>query len=515
MMERLPSDLDRSEGSYIWDSIAPVAIELTQAALWVQEALRRGFASTTFGEYLDLRCEEHGIFRRAAQKATGTAGKGNQLTITGTENKMIDAGLRVATPADPVTGTPSVEFVTMAQCVIGPTGSGYADIEAVEAGAGGNVPAGSVSVVVTPLPGVNAVINNAPLSGGADQEDDDGLLARFLQKVRNPSAGGNRADYINWAGEVAGVGGVSVAPVKYGNGTVSVAIIDTQGLPAGQDLVDLVQDYIAPPWQHVLEAEDMTVSGSGISIDDSQPDDSGASVKMVAGTGVVHPDMHMLLDRPGIWQARPRVKVSDNTGINELLKVEVWNNTTGSVASIASDPGADGASTVYRGIDLGPAFGYVSRQFYWNGSDGLELCITRLQSDTDTDVWVDQVRYLSTFSKDTGESRSPVGVAVFVEPAEPVEINVAASLTFMSGYDPAAVKASAEAAIEEYLKGLAFRGVNDPLKGTENDVRYARIANAILDTEGVEDYQNLLVNQGTANISIGSQAVAVKGTVTF
>jgi hypothetical protein len=284
-------------------------------------------------------------------------------------------------------------------------------------------------------------------------------------------------------------------------------------------LVDLVQDYIAPPWQHDLEAETLAAGGSGTSIDDTQPDDSGASVKMeyqAAGTGtVVHPDMHVLLDRPGIWRAMARVRVSDNTGTNDLLEMEVWNTTTGAAAKTTSDPAAAGAKTVYPGNQLDRTFGYIDQQFYWNGGDSLELRITRLQNDTVTDVWIDRVRYASTFSRDTGEGKSPVGVAVYVEPAAAVVIDVAADITVLPGYDPAAVRALAEEAIEEYLKSLAFKGVDDPLKGTENDVRYARIANAILDTEGVEDYRDLTVNGGTANIAIGCQEVAVKGTVTL
>jgi len=42
-----------------------------------------------------------------------------------------------------------------------------------------------------------------------------------------------------------------------------------------------------------------------------------------------------------------------------------------------------------------------------------------------------------------------------------------------------------------------------------------QVGAAILNTEGVQDYSNLLVNNGTANVVIGDQEVAIKGTVTF
>ena len=43
---------------------------------------------------------------------------------------------------------------------------------------------------------------------------------------------------------------------------------------------------------------------------------------------------------------------------------------------------------------------------------------------------------------------------------------------------------------------------------------YARIGSAILDTEGVEDYENLTVNGGTGNLSIPAKYAAVLGEVT-
>lgn len=37
MLDRLPADLDKSEGSFLWDAEAPVAFMLSEAALWAQE----------------------------------------------------------------------------------------------------------------------------------------------------------------------------------------------------------------------------------------------------------------------------------------------------------------------------------------------------------------------------------------------------------------------------------------------------------------------------------------------
>lgn len=502
MLDALPVDLDKSEGGFVWDALSPAAIEFALAAIWAQQVLERGFASTTFGQYLDLRCEEHGLTRRAAVEATG------QVTFTGTPGTIIPAGTQVSTASSEA--APAIIFATTNEVTISIEGTVNADIEAAEAGASGNVAAGTITLLAQPVSGITGVTNAAATTGGLDEEDDTTLLSRFLQKVRSPSAGGNKADYVNWTLEVVGVGGVSVVPVRDGPGTVSIAIIGTDKKPASQELVDAVQDYIAPPWEHETEAEDMTVGGSGTSIDTTQEDDSGDSVKMVYDAGgegtIVHSDLENFLDKPGIWQTRVRVKVDDDVGANDLLQLGVYN-VSGAAWAKTTPGGTTDAVTTLQGDDLATSFSEVIQEFYWDGQNQLELRITRLQTDTTTTAWVDLAEYISTFSKDTGEGKAPVGARVTVEPATSVLINVSATITVQSGYNMDSVKAAIEQAINEYIKSLAF--------ADNNDVYYVRIGQAILDTEGVQDYSDLLVNGGTSNITVGIQEVAVKGTVSL
>ena len=67
------------------------------------------------------------------------------------------------------------------------------------------------------------------------------------------------------------------------------------------------------------------------------------------------------------------------------------------------------------------------------------------------------------------------------------------------------VTAAIQAAVAAYLKSVAFR---------QDYVSYAQIAAAILGAEGVEDFADLKVNNGTANVAIAARQVAVLGTVT-
>ncbi len=240
MLARVPDDIDKSEGSYIWDALAPAAAEIAQLKIDMRNFLDRAFASTTFGKYLDYRCEEHGLTRKAATKSTG------QVKFTGTAGTLIPVGTVVSTTADAATDTQSVEFVTLADVTIPAEGYVTANIEASVAGDSGNVAAGAIDLLDVPITGVSSVTNEAATTGGADEEDDASLLARFLAKVQSPGTSGNKADYKQWALEVSGVGDAQVVPLWNGNGTVKVVLLDADKLPASQVLVDEVQAYISP-----------------------------------------------------------------------------------------------------------------------------------------------------------------------------------------------------------------------------------------------------------------------------
>jgi uncharacterized phage protein gp47/JayE len=401
-------------------------------------------------------------------------------------------------------------FKTKADAVVSDTGSVNVEIVATEAGAAGNVGAGTIIYLEAAIPGITGVTNASPTAGGADIEDDVTLLPRYLAKVQSPSTGGNKADYINWALAVPGVGGVSVVPVRDGPGTVSVAIINASKQPADQILVDQVQDYIAPPHKLSYAADTMTLGGGGTSIDVTQPD-SPSCVKMVyaadnPGT-IVHDNIHTLLPQPGIWTIRPKTKVDSDAGADDLLQVGIWNTSTGGWAHTRNGGSVD-AVVIWKASDLTEAFTEkTGLEVYWNGTDQLELRITRLTTDAVTTVWVDQVNYRSAFSNDEGDGKAPIGARVTVEPATAVLINITAALTIADGYNANSVKAAVQANIDAYLKTLAFT--------IDNDVRYVRIGEKILDTPGVQDYTGLTVNGGNTNIPIGLQEVAVLGTVTL
>lgn len=115
--------------------------------------------------------------------------------------------------------------------------------------------------------------------------------------------------------------------------------------------------------------------------------------------------------------------------------------------------------------------------------------------------------YIDPGGAGLGTGQAPIGAAVDVEAAAAVPIDLAADLTAAPGYIEANVQADAEQSVRDYFSSLTFED--------DNDVRHARVVTAILDTPGVLDAQNVLINGAAANIAIGTKELATLDAVVW
>lgn len=241
MLAKVTDGVDKSEGSYVWDSLSPVAIENVFIRMALQKALNLGFAQTVDAEnikFLVMRAEEHGVYRKAATYATG------KIHVTGKAKTIVPSGIKLATEADADLNIKSVFFVTTETVTISDDGTADVAIKAVDAGVSGDVSAGSIVLLATARKNVYSVTNQAATTGGTDDESLESLLARYLEKVRNPGTSGNMADYKQWATSVNGVGDAHVIPLWNGEGTVKVVVLGADKKPAAADIVEAVRQYI-------------------------------------------------------------------------------------------------------------------------------------------------------------------------------------------------------------------------------------------------------------------------------
>ena len=227
LQQNVGNDTSSYEGTFTYDVLAANSIEFAKQEVEREQAYKAGFAKTSWGEYLDLRAEEHGVFRKQAVKAVGT------VTVTG--NGIVPLGSVFQTPT-------GVTFYTTKTATIAK--SGDIPIECTAGGGRGNVDAKTITVIPMSIPGISSVINAQATHDGFDEEDDASLYNRLIFKVRQPVTSGNKNEYIQWATSVAGVGKAVVISLWNGNGTVKVLITDTNGNPASTDLQKKVADYI-------------------------------------------------------------------------------------------------------------------------------------------------------------------------------------------------------------------------------------------------------------------------------
>lgn len=182
-----------------------------------QYIMRQLFPSTATGEYLDRHAAERGLTRRQATKATG------KVYFYPSEEShadiLIPAGTEVCTYTD------MMRFTTDSDAILHEEDSRVlVDVTAAAAGSAYNARGGTVTIIVTPVPGVGRVFNGGVFNNGTDDESDEELRARVIDSYVNIVNGANAAYYKSLAMSVPGVYSASVVGRGRGNGTVDVYI---------------------------------------------------------------------------------------------------------------------------------------------------------------------------------------------------------------------------------------------------------------------------------------------------
>ena len=262
MLNNLPDGIDKSEANIPWDFTRPAALEKAEFVEFdLNETVKLIFPQWSYGYWMDLHGEMVNTIRRASNRASGT------LEVTGTAGTVIPKGYQFATPASL---TASILFETLEETKLegepGSKGQVTCEItvQAVEGGLIGNVPEDTIKLMVKPISGIAYVTNPDPMTGGAEAESDADYLVRILDAMRlGSSMTGCNADYVRWGKEVPGVGQILVDPEwpdptlpekwhftdalgnEHCSGAVRVIVIDSNGLPANQQILDAVYLHIA------------------------------------------------------------------------------------------------------------------------------------------------------------------------------------------------------------------------------------------------------------------------------
>lgn len=242
MMDAVPNDIDKREGSIIYDALRPAAMIMARSSLTVADMALQAYTQTASNEFLDYKAEEHGTSR---YQATNTQVKATVLDLNNQPINSVSIGDRFSSLGEqPFFYT--VEKINDDKTVL---------MRAEEAGTGPNSYLGQV-LPVTPnddLAWAEIVEITVP---ARDTETDEYLRKRLLNSRDWAAYGGNVADYLDMTDKISDVGATQVYPVWQGPGTVKLVILDNNLMPASHELCHQVKEMIDP--------EELTTKGYGL-----------------------------------------------------------------------------------------------------------------------------------------------------------------------------------------------------------------------------------------------------------
>ncbi|MGK3122921.1 baseplate J/gp47 family protein [Candidatus Pantoea formicae] len=305
-IQNLNPDADITEDSDNWiraTSVASVATGLYQHQAWI---VRQIFPDTADAEFLEWHARERGLSRKSATTASGT------ITVTGEAGSTAAAGQTIYRG--------DLTYTTTAAVTIGSSGTGTVAAQYSTSGSAGNTTAAVSGTFASTPTGFDSTVTIGTMSGGTDKETDAELLARLLDVIRRPPAGGNKYDYRRWAMAVDGVTAAYVYPLRRGLGTVDIVITSADGVPS-VEIIAACQAYVDD--QRPVTASDCLVLGPTVKNVDITTAIAVDGITIAAGQTATESALSDYVDtlEPGdtFIRSKAEAAVSNISGISDLL----------------------------------------------------------------------------------------------------------------------------------------------------------------------------------------------------
>ena len=229
ILDNMKIDIDKREGSFLNNIVSPISQELAKAYIEQEDLVNMAFVRNGFFNYLDLKCEEYGIYRKEGTKAVG------EVVFTGENGISIENGT--------ILSSNGLYFVVLNDAdIVGEQAELV--IEALEVGKQYNLLANTKLSLTEPIYGITDIYVKSDITNGTDIETDEELRDRYFDTIKKSYTSGNVAHYEAWTTEVSGVGLCKVFPLKNGNGTVEIVITDSNMLGASSELIESVKANI-------------------------------------------------------------------------------------------------------------------------------------------------------------------------------------------------------------------------------------------------------------------------------
>lgn len=230
MLNAVPTNVDKREGSIIYDALSPCAIELQNMYIELDIILKETYGATASRDYLILRAMERGL---TPYEASYAILKGEFDIEIPEESRFTCGDLNYM----------AIEFIEQVDDFY------YYKMTCEELGVGGNRNFGDL-IPIQFIQGLTHAKMVELLIPAEDEEDTEAFRTRYLNSFDPKAYGGNIEDYKQKTNSIAGVGATKVTPVWNGGGTVLLTIIDSEFNMATPTLIEYVQNEIDPTGDH-------------------------------------------------------------------------------------------------------------------------------------------------------------------------------------------------------------------------------------------------------------------------
>lgn len=221
-LNSISSEIDKREGSIVYDAIAGNSLETAQMYVALQEFYKETFGHTASREGLLLRAMERGIYPKPASAGV----------FKGVFNINIPIGSRFSLDQYNYVAIKKIrDYEYELEC------------ETVGSNPNGNT---GTLIPIEYISGLTSAEITEMLIPGEDEENTESIRTRYLNSFDTQAYGGNKKDYEEKTMAISGVGAVKVTPVWNGGGTVKLTILDSEYNIASQNLIERVQETIDP-----------------------------------------------------------------------------------------------------------------------------------------------------------------------------------------------------------------------------------------------------------------------------
>lgn len=195
MLNRVSDKFDKREGSVIFDTHSPTALELEILYVELNRMIAEGYGDTASREYLILRCKERGII---PYPATYAVLKG---TFTPATVDVIGKRFNLG----------SLNYIVTEKIA-----DGEYRVQCETPGTVGNQYFGQL-IPIEYVEGLETATLTEVLIPGEDKEDTEDLRTRYFNSFDEKAFGGNVRDYIEKTNAIPGVGSTKVTRVWNGD----------------------------------------------------------------------------------------------------------------------------------------------------------------------------------------------------------------------------------------------------------------------------------------------------------